>query len=74
MQLILGSQEYSENFHKAVFNKKYLEELLLEVGFKTIKEWDPKTIPNHNFEDWSSKVLIREGKEYPISLNIEAIK
>jgi len=71
---LMGGQEYPNNFHYAVFNKNYLTGLLLKCGFSEVREWDPEVVDNHNFEDWTSKKYEVNGKIYPISLNLEAVK
>lgn len=71
---LLGSQEYKENSHYSVFNEKFLTELLLEIGFQKVMKWDPTISDYHNFEDWASGVIPFGNRDYPISLNLEAIK
>ena len=38
---ISGEQEYPENLHKCVFDKKFLEFCLSHCGFDNIQSWDP---------------------------------
>ncbi len=71
---LMGGQDNPYNFHKSVFNKSYLTELLLSSGFREVKEWEPEKVEMHTFEDWASRPIITKEKEYFISLNIEAIK
>jgi predicted SAM-dependent methyltransferase len=71
---LMGGQDYAENIHYSVFNLKYLSGLLTEVGFRSVREWDPQKVDYHNFKDWASRTLEREGKKYRVSLNVEAIK
>jgi len=71
---LMGGQDYKQNFHYSVFNKKYLTSLLLECGFTEVRDWDPKKVDNHTFEDWTSSIYEVNGKVYHISLNLEAIK
>lgn len=71
---LMGGQDYAENIHYSIFNLKYLSRLLGEVGFRSVEEWDPDHVPNHDFNDWASKALERDGKRYRVSLNVEAIK
>lgn len=73
-QSLMGGQDYPENFHYSIFNKNYMVELFNKVGFVQVKEWDPNKVENHNFSDWTSVKFIINDKEYPISLNLEAIK
>lgn len=71
---LMGGQGYAYNFHKSVFNKKYLTELLLSVGFKEVRKWNPEEVELHTFDDWASRPIEIKGRKYPISLNIEGVK
>ncbi|WP_445370628.1 class I SAM-dependent methyltransferase [Methylomonas sp. HW2-6] len=71
---LMGGQDYPENFHHEVYNKKYLSNLLFSHNFGDITEWNPHESQFHNFEDWASKKLSFNNKEYLISLNLEASK
>jgi len=71
---LMGGQDHSFNYHKAAFNEKYLKELLLSIGFKEVERWEPKKVEMHSFEDWASRPIKVNAREYPISLNIEAVK
>jgi SAM-dependent methyltransferase len=71
---LMGGQDYAENIHYSVFNSKYLSRLLIEVGFRSVREWDPQKVDYHNFEDWASKTIEKGGKKYRVSLNLEAVK
>ncbi|MGC8888265.1 MAG: class I SAM-dependent methyltransferase [Verrucomicrobiia bacterium] len=71
---LMGGQDNPYNFHKSVFNEKYLKELLLAVGFKEMRQWESEKVEMHEFQDWASLPIRPNNKEYFISLNIEAIK
>jgi hypothetical protein len=71
---LMGGQDYSENFHFEVFNKNYLEKLLQANKFINVIQWNPLEVEYHDFEDWASKTLSINSKEYLISLNLEASK
>lgn len=73
-QVIVGGQDYKYNFHYALFNRKYLTELLKNAGFTDVKEWIPGSSERTTFDDWSSKTLKIGDVEFPISLNLEAKK
>ncbi len=73
IKVLMGGQGYAYNVHKSVFNEKYLEELLLLVGFREVRRWDPQKVELHSFEDWASRPIKLNGKKYSISLNLEAI-
>lgn len=71
---LMGGQDYPYNFHYAVFNKESLTSLLTQCGFSQVREWHPNTCDHHDFEDWASKTIRYEDVDYPISLNLEALK
>lgn len=71
---LLGGQEDEFNYHAAVFNYNSLYGLLNRCGFTTIREWNPKSAPYYNFDDWAGRKFIVGGKEYKLSLNLEAIR
>jgi len=60
--------------HCMIFNYKYLSNILSDIGFIDITEWDPEKVNNHNFDDWASKKIQRNNKEFHISLNMQAVK
>ena len=71
---LMGGQDYPANFHFEIFNKSYLEKLLIGNKFKNVAQWNPLEVKYHDFEDWASKTIILNNKEYLISLNLEASK
>ncbi|WP_082877670.1 class I SAM-dependent methyltransferase [Methylomonas koyamae] len=71
---LMGGQDYPENFHYEIYNKKYLEKILVAHKFGDVLEWNPFDVQFHNFDDWASKNVMFNNKEYPISLNLEASK
>jgi predicted SAM-dependent methyltransferase len=71
---LLGSYNNPYDVHYAVFNRAYLAKLLLENGFREVRVWDPLHCVFHDFEDWASKTIGLNGKQYPVSLNLEGIK
>ena len=71
---LMGGQDHEYNIHYSVFNHRRLSELLKEVGFKTVVSWDPDNCQYHNFKDRASRKLKVNGKEYMISLILEAVK
>lgn len=62
------------NAHCMIFNYNYLKKILCELGFIYVHEWDPSKVQHHNFEDWASKYIKRNNREFHISLNVEAVK
>jgi len=73
-QPLMGGQDYPLNFHHAVFNRAHLQRLLLASGFDLVRAWDPHRCEFHDFDDWASRTITWNGKEHPISLNVEAVK
>lgn len=71
---LMGGQDNSHNFHNSVFNENYLIELLLSAGFREVRGWKPEEVELHSFEDWASRPIKVEEREYFISLNLEAVK
>lgn len=71
---LMGGQDSEYNIHYSVFNYQRLSELLKEIGFHDVVSWDPDNCQYHNFKDRASRKINVNGKEYMISLNLEAIK
>lgn len=71
---LMGGQDNEYNIHYSVFNHQRLSELLKEVGFQKVVSWAPDNCQYHNFKDRASRKINVNGKEYMISLNLEAIK
>jgi predicted SAM-dependent methyltransferase len=71
---LFGGQDYTDNFHNSVYNRKHLEKLLSSAGFRNIREWQPSSDELTTFNDWSAKPVVAFGKSYPISLNLEGEK
>jgi len=71
---LMGGQIDAHNFHQSVYDEAYLQELLYKIGFREVRHWDPGSVGDHDFEDSTSLLWEVNGKEYPISLNMEAVK
>lgn len=71
---LMGGQDSDYNIHYSVFNHRHLTELLKRTGFQTIRLWDPWNCQYHNFKDKACKVMRAGGQDFPISLNLEAVK
>ena len=71
---VMGGQTGEYNIHYSVFNRQYLSNLLTEVGFRQVVPWDPHNCLYHNFKDKATRTRNINGKEYPVSLNLEAIR
>jgi predicted SAM-dependent methyltransferase len=73
-QQLMGGQGHKYNIHYTVFNYQRLWELLKNAGFGEVRYWNPDNCLYHNFKDRATRRLKVNGKEYLISLNLEAIK
>ncbi len=73
--IVMPLMGYDDGYrgHCYIFNETYLTSLLCEVGFKEARQWDPKKVEHHDFDDWASRPLQRGGEEFHISLNLEGI-
>jgi SAM-dependent methyltransferase len=71
---LMGGQNYKYNFHMTAFNRASIEALLKSTGFKQVQEWQPGSCSLTTFDDASVCRAVVNGKFYPLSLNIEAIK
>ncbi len=70
---LMGTHESGEfDFHRAVFNKAYLTDILMKAGFSSVREWDPETAPYYSFKDWAGPRKVHGI--YPIGLNLEGVK
>jgi len=72
--ILMGGQNYKLNYHMAIFNKQKLGSLLEASGFEDIREWYPGSSPMTNINDSSKFTVYQNGKNHPISLNLEANK
>lgn len=71
-QPLMGGQDYPENFHYSVFNSEKLSRLLKSIGMVNVHNWDPNVCDYHDFVDWANRNHPFNGREFPISLNMEA--
>ena len=74
--LIIGGQRNQYDFHKMIFTKDSLRNLLQEAGFTSIKEWDWRNTDHSNIDDYSQAYLPHMDKLNGtlMSLNLEAKK
>ncbi len=71
--MLMGTYEgYSP--HRAIFNEAFLRGLMEQAGLIDVRIWDPNQVEHHDFEDWASRPVVRAGKNWPISLNLEGDK
>lgn len=71
---LMGGQDYAHNFHKCVFNHAALAELLAACGFEHMTEWNTLEEFGVHLGDWSETGFQTPKGEFPISLNMKAIK
>lgn len=74
VEQLMGGQDNRYNFHYVVFNKRNLADHLEESGFENIREWEPGSSDLATFDDFSVYQKVVKGKNYPVSLNLEARK
>ena len=63
-------------YHKIVFNKKLLSDLLAEAGFINFSSWDWRTTEHRHIDDHSQAYFphMQKEKGILISLNFSAFK
>jgi len=71
---LMGSQNYPQNVHYGTYNRSFLREVLHDAGFRTVSEWNPYRADHHDFTDCSTLRIDGKDKQYPVSLNLEAVK
>lgn len=68
---IMGGQNTKYDFHKSIYNKKELKDLLIRTGFKNISEWNTKEDFGESLNDWSDFGHKINNKSYFLSLNLK---
>ena len=73
---IMGGQRDEHDFHKFMFDKKILTELLVKTRFRTVREWDWRITDHNQYDDYSQAYIPHMDKKNGVmmSLNLEAIK
>jgi predicted SAM-dependent methyltransferase len=71
---LLGGQNYEYNFHKSIYNKRSLKQMLTNNGFRQIESWSGIDDFGIKLTDWSDTKLKTPAGVFDISLNIKAIK
>ena len=76
MGLLIGGQKTKFDFHKMIFDKKYLSSILIKNGFSDIQEWNWRKVDHGHIDDYSQAYLPHMDKDDGLlmSLNIEAKK
>lgn len=66
---LMGGQDYTGNFHCAIFTKRHLESLLQDCGFVNVKAWHPRDESSwpkdHSWTDSVSLNLTGEKPRLP---------
>ncbi len=70
---LMGGQNYELNFHRSMYNKSYLIEILMNSGFRTFSEWDPIIDFGMQIGDFSNATINTSIKPENICLNIKAM-
>ena len=71
---LFGGQDYPFNFHYTTFDERSLTKALQDAGFGSVQRWSHGVDRWHNLPDWSGRDFNVNGKQIPISLNLEALK
>jgi predicted SAM-dependent methyltransferase len=71
---LMGGQDYASNYHKIIFNHGSLTRLFKDAGFVNLTAWQPGADELTAFADWSNRKVKIGGKEYDVSLNLQAEK
>jgi predicted SAM-dependent methyltransferase len=76
MGLLYGGQDDPYNFHRVIFDFKYLKQLLQKVGFTNVERYDWRDTIHKSYDDFSQAYIPHMDKEHGIlvSLNVEAKK
>lgn len=74
--LIVGGQRDQYDFHKMIFDEKFLSHELLALGFRQVRHWDWRQTDHAHIDDYSQAYIPHMDKENGrlMSLNLEAIK
>ncbi|WP_320667182.1 hypothetical protein [Prochlorococcus sp. MIT 1307] len=74
IKILMGGQTYEYNFHKSMYNKKSLINVLTNNGFELIEEWSPKEVFGSSLGDFSDLSIKTKKGKVAISLNLIARK
>jgi len=74
--LISGGQKTEFDYHKMIYDKKFLTKVLKICGFDNVKEWDWRQTEHGQSDDYSQSYLPHMDKENGMlmSLNLQAVK
>lgn len=71
---LMGGQDYQYNYHKSIYNNALLSDLLLSSGYHGPETWTTHEDFGISLGDWSDQNLSTPKGNFPISLNIKALK
>jgi len=74
LEVLMGKQDYKYNFHMTAFTRQSLSDLLLKSDYTEVREWHPGSSELTSLPDFSNYKLDVNGRKFPISLNLEAVK
>jgi predicted SAM-dependent methyltransferase len=72
--VLMGGQDYPLNAHFATFTKSSLTEQLQQVGFREVRTWEPGQDELASIPDCTGLRVPVNGREFAVSLNLEAVK
>ena len=74
--LISGGQKTEFDYHKMIYDRKFLTKVLKICGFDDVKEWEWRQTEHGQFDDYSQSYLPHMDKENGMlmSLNLEGRK
>jgi len=71
---VLGGHGNTYNCHYALFNHERLSERLRAAGFREVRRWQPNQDQFSTMDDASRTMIRINGRDVPLSLNLEGIK
>lgn len=71
---LFGSFEHAYDLHHSAFDAASLGARLTEAGFGSVRGWDPVAAGVAPHGDWSARRARGQRGEYPVSLNLEAVR
>jgi predicted SAM-dependent methyltransferase len=72
--ILCGGQDYPLNVHLRQFTDKSLTQLFKDVGFERVQPWQYGADAMSTLNDCAGMHVQYQGQQFPISLNLEAIK
>jgi len=74
IEQLMGGQNNKYNYHFNAFNKISLSNMLTDIGFSDVEEWQSPYAVGGEIVDFSSYSKIIGEKKFPVSLNLKAKK